>query len=78
MQAYENLGCNILGICDLCKVYLPELLERVSTGEVLEANSNLPICINFTVFSFVMAHNNKNDGGLFECNFTFCDPNQHL
>ena len=46
-------------------------------GEVLEANGNLLTCINFTVFSFVMAFNNKNVGGLFGCNFTFCDINQH-
>ena len=59
------------GICD-SKVCLPELLEHVSAGQVLEADSNLSRCINFTVFSFVMAHNNKNVGGLFGCNFTFC------
>ena len=35
-------------------------MERISAGEVLEADSNLSVCINnFTVFSFVMAHNNK-------------------
>ena len=62
----------------LSKVYLPELLERVSAGEVLEVDSNLSICINFTVFSFVMAYNNKNVGCPFGCNFTLCVPNQHL
>ena len=35
------------GMRDLCKVCLPELLEHVSEGEVLEADSNLSICINF-------------------------------
>ena len=58
--------------------YTYQLLERVSAGEVLEADSNLSTCINFTVFSFVMAYNNKNVGGLFGCNGTFCVPNQHL
>ena len=43
----------------LSKVYLPELFERVSAGEVLEADSNLSISINFTIFSFVTAYNNK-------------------
>ena len=66
------------GMFDLSKVYLPELLEHVSAGEVLEADSNLSTCINFTVFSFIMAYNNKNAGGLFACNFTFCLPNHNL
>ena len=44
------------GIWDLSKVYLTVLLDRVSAGEVLEADSNLSIGINFTVFSFVMAY----------------------
>ena len=37
---------------------LPELLELVSLGEVFEADiySNLSSCINFTLFSFVMAY----------------------
>ena len=59
-------------------VYLPELLERVSAGEVLEANSDLWTGINFTVFSFVMTYNNKNVGSVFGCNFTFYVPNHHL
>ena len=42
-------------------------LRLISEGEVMEANSNLSSCINFTVFSFVMAYNNKNVGGLFGC-----------
>ena len=53
------------------KVYLPELLERVSVEEVLDANGNLSICINFTVFSFIMAYNNKNVGSLFGSNVIF-------
>ena len=40
-------------------IHLPELLERGSAGEVVKANSNLSICIKFTVFSFLMAYNNK-------------------
>ena len=59
----------------LSKVNLPELLEHVSVGEVLEADSNLSTCINIRVFSFVMVYNNENVGGLFGCNFTFCVPN---
>ena len=66
------------GIWHLRKVYLPELLERVSGGRSIGGDSNQSICINFTVFSFVMANNNKNVGGLFGCNFTFCVPNKHL
>ena len=31
----------------LSKIYLPELLERVSAGEVVKADCNLSICINF-------------------------------
>ena len=63
------------GIWDLNKVYLlPELFKRVSAGEVLEADSNLTIRINFTVFSFVLAYNNKNVGGLFGYNVTFLCP----
>ena len=41
----------------------PELLERVSAGEVVEADSNISTCINFTVFSFIMVYNNKDVGG---------------
>ena len=60
-------------------VYLIELLAHVSAEEVLEANSNLSICINFTVILFVMAYNNKNVGGLFGCNVTFlCPKPSHL
>ena len=44
----------------------------------MEADSDLSGCINFTVFSFVMAYNNKNVGGLVGCNFTLCVPIQHL
>ena len=66
-------GYQYRGIWDLSKVYQPELLEHVSAGEVLEADSNLSSCINFTVFSFVTAYNlYKNVGGLHGCNFTFC------
>ena len=46
------------GIWDLSKVYLPELLERVSAGK-LEPAGILSIFVNFKVFSFVKAHNNK-------------------
>ena len=59
-------------------VFLPELLKHVSAGEVWEANSNLSVCINFTVFSFLMVYNDRNIGGLFECHVTFCVPKQHL
>ena len=52
-------------------VYIPEFLECVSVGEVLQADSNLSTCINFTVFSYVMAYNNKNVGGLFGCYLLF-------
>ena len=44
-----NSGRYTQGISDLSKVYLPELLEHVSAGEVLETDSNLSSCINFTV-----------------------------
>ena len=49
----------LTSVYETCKVYLPKLLELVSAGEVLEAISYLSICINFTVFSCVMACNNK-------------------
>ena len=45
------------GIRDLSNVYLPELLERVSALEVVKVDSNLSICLNFTVFSFVIIYN---------------------
>ena len=48
-------------------VYLPELLERVSAGEVVKAKV---VGINFTVFSLVMAYNNKNVGDTFLCHVT--------
>ena len=35
-------------------VYLQDLFERVSAGEVFEEGSNLSICTNFTDFSFVL------------------------
>ena len=52
----DNTLCQ--GIWDLSKD-VSKLLERVSAEEVVKADSNLSICINFTVFSFVMAYNNK-------------------
>ena len=64
-KVYETLGRD-----------QPELLE--SDQEVLKADSNLSICINFTVFSFVMAYNNKKVGALFGCNVAVCVSNQHL
>ena len=57
---------------------LPELLERVSAGKILEAASNLSICFNFKVFSFVMTYNNKKDGAIFGCHITFCVIAQNL
>ena len=36
-------------IWDLNKAYLPELLERFSVGDVLEADSNLSSHINFSL-----------------------------
>ena len=45
-------------------------------GEVAKADSDLSICINSTVFSFVMTYNNRNVGGLFGCHITFCVQNQ--
>ena len=59
-------------------IYLPELLERVSAGEVLEADSDLLSSVYFALFSFVISYNNKKVGALFGCNVTFCVPNQHL
>ena len=53
---------------------LSELLERVSVGKTFEADSNLPICVNFKVFSFVMTYTNKKDGAIFGCHITFCVP----
>ena len=38
----------------LSKVYIPELLERLSAGKAREAAGILTICVNFTI-SFVMA-----------------------
>ena len=66
------------GIGGLSKVFLPELLERVSAREVLKVDSNLAICINITVFLFVMVYNNKKVCALFEYNVNFCVPNQRL
>ena len=63
------------GIWDLSKVYLPELLERVSAGKAQEAAGTLSICVNFTVL-FVMAYNNKKVGAIFLCHITFCGQNQ--
>ena len=48
--------------------YTYQLLERVSTWK----RGRLLICAHFTVFSFVMANNNKKFGAIFGCNITFC------
>ena len=40
--------------------------------EAWEAAGILSICANFTVFSFVMAYNNKKVGAIFGCHITFC------
>ena len=47
-------------------------------GKNLEAASNLSICVNFKVFSFVMAYNNKKVGEIFGCHITFCVQTQYL
>ena len=57
------------------KMYLPELLERVSAGKVA---SSLLICVNFKVFSFLMMYNNKKDGAIFGRHITFCAITQYL
>ena len=62
----------------LQQVYLPELLERVFAGKILEVASNLSIFVNFKVFSFVMEYNNKKVGGIFGYHITFCVQTQYL
>ena len=47
-------------------------------GEAREADSNLPIWVNFKDFSFVMTCNNKKDGAIFGCHITFCAITQYL
>ena len=59
----------------LSKIYLPELLELVSVGELRETTDFLLICINFRVFSFAMAYNYKIVVALYECHITFCVQN---
>ena len=53
---------------------MPKLLERVSSGEVLEADIATIRSASILVFSFLMAYDNKNVGGVFGCNVTFCVP----
>ena len=65
------------GIWDLSMVYLPELLERVSAGEVEKADNNLSIRIQFTVL-FLMVYNNKKMFAIFGCYVTTCGQNKHL
>ena len=64
-------GCHNQGIWDVSKEYLPELLERVSAGKAQEVAGILSICVNFTVFSFVMVYNNKKVCAIFGCHITF-------
>ena len=53
-------------------VFVLELLEHVSVGKVQEAPGILSICVNFTIFSFVMAYNNKKVGTLFGWHYFLC------
>ena len=53
------------------------LLELVFSEEDVEADSELSICINYTVFLFVMAYNNKKVGPTFGCHVTYCVQNKH-
>ena len=65
MQARGTQGVQPKVYESLSKVYLPELMERASAGEALEASR---------AFSFVMVYNNKNVGGIFGCNVIFLWP----
>ena len=66
------------GIWDLSMVYLPELLEHVSAGEVVKVDSNLSICIYLTVFAFVTAYNNKKVCAIFGFYITPCVQSLHI
>ena len=78
-RSCSDEDCNYTqGIWELSKVYQPELLERVSAGEVREAAGIPPMCVNFRAFSFVMAYNYKIVGVIYGCYITFCVQNQKL
>ena len=47
-------------------------------GENLGSASNLSICFNFKLFSFVMTCNNKKYGAIFGCHITFCAITQYI
>ena len=69
-----TVGSVILGVTAV-KVYISTCIPTrvVGTcfcGEAREADSNLPIWVNFKVFSFVMTCNNKKDGAIFGCHIT--------
>ena len=59
------------------QVYLPELLERVSAGKILEAPATYRSA-SISVFSLVMTCNNKKDGAIFGYHITFCAITQYL
>ena len=78
---YWCVGCCNQFLWDLSKVYLTELLGfflREKSWRRTATYRPQTTCINFTVFSLVMAYNNKKVGGLFGYNFTLCVPNQHF
>ena len=56
----------------LSEVFLPELLERVSVGNVLAGI--LSVCVNCTVFSFVITDNNKKICAVFKFLYYFLCP----
>ena len=52
-------------------------MERVSAGKQA-AREVAGICVNFPVFSFVMAYNNKKVGVIFGCHIIFCVQTQYF
>ena len=50
---------------------LTSVIGTCFCGEAREAAGILSICVNFTVFSLVMANNNNKNGAIFGCHINF-------
>ena len=71
MQGLIETRSDIIYQCIYNDRYTYRVVGTCSAGKILEAATNLSICVNFKVFSFVMTYNNKKDDAIFRCHITF-------
>ena len=81
---WEDFGIEADRLLTASKIFPAETRSNNSGRYMYQSYLNvflagiLSICVNFTVFSFVMAYNNKKIGAIFRCRITSCVQTQYL